>query len=251
MNSTVVEKIKKLLSLAQSDNPHERDAAMSKATALATEHEIDMALLDLSDVGKIVEEKMDEAEIGIGKRYDVQRRFIGQVVREFCNVEWVRGRRYDGATNTSEQTFCFLGRKSDTELAKWLYAYLMQEYARRWSQEKRLHDLPGSHRNTFYLGLRDGQMEKMRTDRAAAQNAALAARVLAPASAATPLTVTGMTQKLELARIDEKDLRKQFTKQKYPSLSYSHARSITLRSRDTYSSGTAHGRSMSMARPLR
>lgn len=250
MNSTVVEKIKKLLSLAQSDNQNERNLAMSKATALATEHEIDMALLDLSDVGKLVEEKMDEAEIIIGKRYDVQRRFIGQVVRDFCNVEWVRGWKSDLATGQSGQTFCFLGRKSDTALATWLYSYLMEEYARRWQQEKKLHDLPASHRNTFFLGLRDGQMERIRTDRREAQNAALARRVVSPVSEATPHTVEGMTQKLQLARIDEKALREDFTKKKYPSLRYSHARSITLRSHNTYSSGTAHGRSMSMARPL-
>lgn len=243
MNSIVVEKIKKLLSLGQSDNPNERDLALAKAQALATEHEIDMALLDLSDVGRVKEEEMNESEVLVGKRFDVQRRFVGQVVKTFCKVEWVRGWRVNPETGRTEVTMCFLGRKSDTELAKWLYSYLMDEYTRRWNAEARLKGLPGSHRNTFFLGLRDGQLARIAEEGKSTEQTVIAAR---EASAPT----VNVAQKLQLARVDEETARKAFTAQKYPSLRSARARGITLRSNDTYSSGTAHGRTMSMNRPL-
>lgn len=250
MNSSLIERIKKLLSLAQSDNANERDAALAKAAALAAEHDVDMSLLDLSDVGRVKEEEMLEDETLVGRRLDPRTKFVTVIVRDFCKVEAVYGH------NSGHRTVCFLGRKSDVSYAKWLFAYLNEEYMRRWNMERKLHGLPGSHRNTFFLGMKNGQHARMQEEQDNAEQAAIARHAgvaavegVAPVAAVTAQRVADLSQRYQLVKLDESKLRKKFMTDKYPTLRSISTR-VSVRSHDTYSSGMAHGRSMSMARPL-
>ena len=245
MDNNTVERIKKLLSLATSDNANERDAALAKAQRIAAENNVDMALLDLSDVGRVKEEEMLDDEVDVGRRLDPRVKFISVIVRDFCNVDLVFGRAgYNRTVN-------FFGRKGDVSYAKWLFGYLNDEYMRRWNMERKLHNLPGGHRNTFFLGVKNGQHAKLRDEKEAAEAAALNRH--ASASGVDEAVVSSKREeyrgKFQLATVNEKTLRQKLVRDKYPSLRTAYTR-VSIRSHDTYASGQAHGRSMTMNRPL-
>lgn len=253
MNSNVLDKIKKLLSLANSDNANERDLALAKAQSIAIENDIDLALLDTSDVGLVKEEPMVEDEVEIGSRIEVQKKFAAHVVKEVCMVEVIYNWRYtDGK---KKNTVNFLGKKVNVDFAKWLYSFLLDEYMRRWNYERKTNHLPLSHRNTFFLGVKDGQWQKIREEGNATRNASLARHATAAVGAdAAPEAVKAkqaeLGQKYSLALVDEKNKRKSFLNQKYPRFSTMRSTRVSVRSHDTYSSGTAHGRSIGLNRPL-
>lgn len=54
----IIEKLKKLFALGTSPNHHEAEAALAKAAAIMTEHNISTADVDLSEQGGITEERM-------------------------------------------------------------------------------------------------------------------------------------------------------------------------------------------------
>lgn len=268
MNSSTIEKIKKLLSLAQSDNANERDAALAKAHAIATEHSIDMALLDTSDVGVVKEEAMIEDQSTEVARLDVKVKFVAGLIHDFWNVEllygWTSGKYVDGRYVRGNRTVCFLGKVSDVEQAKWLYSYMCDEWTRRWKQEQKLHGLPASHRNTFFLGIRNGLSTRLCEEKEATEEAAIARHAVSrencphvPVSAsATEVTqayadkTEELSNRYQLARVNEKETRRKFLKEKYPRLGRSRASSVNIRSHDTYASGVSHGRSMSINKVL-
>lgn len=270
MNSSCVEKIKKLLSLAQSDNANERDAALAKAQRIATENEVDLALLDLSDVGVVKEEELVEASIDVGARLDVHKKFVARIVKQVCNVELLYGWncRNENGVYKRDQTVNFLGKKSDTEFAKWLYPFLLDEYVRRWNYERKAHDLPVSHRNTFFLGVKDGQEQKIAEERRAARTQSIARHVQASVASVSSSVEGGagpgepsqhdfvqaktaeLTQKYTLVVQGDESRRKDFLKKKYPSTRTMRSTRVSIRSHDTYSSGSAHGRAIGLNRPL-
>ena len=255
MNSTVIERIKKLLSLAQSDNANERDAALAKAQRIATENAVDLALLDLSDVGVVKEEEMIEDKVSLGRQLSAHKRFVTSIVTEVCGVEivyWVRG--------WNEKSVSYLGPKSAVEFAKWLHGFLLDEYVRRWNYERKAHDLPATHRNTFYLGIRDGQRQRIRDEKLRAEREAIQSRAVEAVSAAG--AVEGVaeavetkkqeyTGKYQVACVSEVARRKDFLKKTHPKLGTLRSNRVSIRSHDTYASGTSHGRAIGLNRPLK
>lgn len=262
MNSTVIEKIKKLFSLANSDNPHERDLALAKAQRIATENNVDLALLDLSDAGTVKEEEMVEDKFSIGKQLSAHKRFVSSIVTEVCGVEVVYWNHFSG------RQISFLGPKSSVEFAKWLYGYLVDEYVRRWNYERKANNLPAAHRNTFYLGVYHGQRTKIREEKAAAESEAIQRRadkaideipgnpitldatVRESAEFTRSQTVAGLTQKYALVVQDQTSKRKEFLNKLHPRLGTLRSTNVRVRCHDTYSSGSAHGRSIGLNRPL-
>lgn len=255
MNSSCIEKIKKLFALAQSDNANERDAALGKAQRIATENNIDLALLDLSDAGVLKEEEMVEDKVEAGNRFEVHKKFAANIVSQVCRVDLVYW------TGRAKQ-ISFIGKKSDVEFAKWLYPFLLDEYVRRWNYERKANGLPAGHRNTFFLGIKRGQEIKIRDEREAAERETILSRaktsVAEAAQAGVPDNVEAAVAtkqaeyagKYQLATVNEDTRRESFKNKLHPRLGTMRSSRVSIRSHDTYSSGLSHGRSISLNRPL-
>ena len=246
MNSNIVEKIKKLLSLAQSDNANERDAALAKAHAIAVDNQVDMALIDLSTVGAVAEDKLIEDDSTIlGKPLDIRAKLLASTIQRFLAVEVIYGYGGSYVNNTRHRTMGFVGRTSEVEYAKWLYSYLADEFVRRWNMERRLHSLPANHRNTFWLGMSRGLSRQIEDAKQAAQQAAFVRHT------AEGSTVAETSGRFELALVNEQAARKSFVRAKYPRLGTVRNTRVNITSHDTYSSGVSHGSSMGLNRPLK
>lgn len=243
MTSRILEKIKKLLALGQSDIPAERDAALAKAYAIAAENKIDLALLDMSLVGVVAEEKFEKGEYRMG-RYTAKQRFIGYIVSNFFNVSLVK----------SWKDIVFIGRASDVTFAKWLWGYLDEEFDRRWDYYRRseLSGLDGpctaAYRNTFFLGLYRGLDAKLRTERDELQN-----RKFAEVAVAAPVArdVSEVQNTYFLAVQDESKKIEAAKAEFFPSLRQGRAhRAVVVRSHSVLSAGRAIGGSIRISRTL-
>ena len=247
MTSQLIERIKKLLSLAQSDNANERDAALAKAQALATEHQIDMALIDRTTCGVIQEEKFEKDLCEIGRRRTAKIRFISWLLQSHFNVSVV----------WSGSTIVFVGRTSDVQFAKWLFSYFQEEFARRWNEYK-LGELTEQgisdarpYLNTFLYGCYQGLDSKLDEEREAAKAQHLETRAVAQDAAHVSAIREDLGNRYALVVREEKDKRDEALKDFFPRLSSGRGyHGVRIRNHGTFSAGERAGRSISTNRPL-
>lgn len=236
MTSPLIEKIKKLLSLANSDNANERDLALAKANALAHEHSIDMALIDLTTVGVVQEEEMvndDETAIE-GSRKPVELKFLAWLLQKYFKVDIIWHTTWRGGQRVI--TVSFVGRKSDVALAKWLHSYLLAEMRRRWRDARLSEGFTLSAKNSFLYGMYLGMCVKLDAERSA-----LEAEKFSPAP--------DLKARYTLAVVDETKKRKQAVSKFHGSIRVVRS-TVRTSNGSAMSSGQAAGRNVSFARPL-
>ncbi len=143
----VLEKVKKLLSLASSANVHEAEIATLKANALLLRHNLDYvdAEVTLYLDRLLVRKRKDDKLTAI---YEILRHFI---VRPVISM--------------GKGTVCLevTGTKTNVTLARYVAEFLDRELDHQWDLARTEHDLSGLRaKNSFYLGMARGFDEKMK-----------------------------------------------------------------------------------------
>jgi hypothetical protein len=119
MKSDVIERIKKLLRLAQSANEHESRLALERAFEIAARHQVDVAGLELDEET----ERVIHEWFRVGFRITLlQRRVLG-IVQAFFNVSLCR----------SAERIVFVGTGTDIAIAWYVYEFLVGEGKRHLS----------------------------------------------------------------------------------------------------------------------
>lgn len=116
-----LEKIKRLLRLGRSPNPHEAALAMEKAFALAQRHRIDVSALDLDEEEA---ERIAHEWFHIGKRLSFLQKRALAIVITFFHVD----------ACVSPPRIVFVGTPGDVAIAWYVYEFLVQQ-GRRWLRE--------------------------------------------------------------------------------------------------------------------
>jgi hypothetical protein len=116
MNPEIVEKIKKLLRLGQSGNPHEAELALSRAFELAARHRIDMSALDLDEES----ERLVHEYFHIGHRVTFLRQRVLNIVVKFFNVQ----------VCITHPRVVLVGTSADIAIAWYVYEFLVAECSR-------------------------------------------------------------------------------------------------------------------------
>jgi hypothetical protein len=116
----VIDKVKKLLALSKSTNPHEAATAAARAAELMFEHKLEAADLELSGEGKRPVEAVTEATLHQGKWREFWKGNLANAVAQAmgCRVYWLGSHLQ------------IIGRKSDTETVRYLYGFLVLEIER-------------------------------------------------------------------------------------------------------------------------
>lgn len=116
-DTTILDKIKKLLRLGASPNAHEAALAMDAAFRLASKHSISINDIDLSED----ERRLVAEYLPLGSRLSFDRHMVLSVVNTFFNVCCVlsRGR------------VCFIGTQSDIAIATYVYEFLVTTVRRQ------------------------------------------------------------------------------------------------------------------------
>lgn len=148
VSERVLEKVKKLLQLAQSSNTHEAELATMKANALLLRHNLDH--IENHDdeplfMERVLVQKRKDAKMSA--IYDILRHFLVKPVISFgkgvCCLE-------------------ITGTLTNVKLAVYIVSFLSQEMDHLWDMAKAEYGLQGLRsKNSFFLGMAKGFDQKM------------------------------------------------------------------------------------------
>lgn len=137
LNDKVVDKIKKLLRLAESADVNEAAAAAGQAQRLMEQHNIDQAMIALEedDGSPSVEEEPikefdDEEALHVWSRLATWKLQLGWAVASANGCRTFQSYWWDNTKGRSMRTIGIVGRPSDVATVRYLYAYLMSEIDR-------------------------------------------------------------------------------------------------------------------------
>ena len=155
----LIEKIRKLLALAESPNEYEAQLAAEKAQALLAEHNLSMS--QISDRRSEDEFEMDGELMTLSRPW--RRRMAGAVARMyFCKYfyEFV----YQDAPNRScgyirYDKHCFVGARHNVEIAKIMFEYLESAVERMASEGART--VPSRERSRYVTSFRYGAVGRV------------------------------------------------------------------------------------------
>lgn len=149
MNERIIDKIKKLLALADSDNENEAKLAMERASELLLRHN-----LALSDV-TINRPEIGEEIIKEGFRViPAEDKFLLSIIEKFFFVKsYYVKQRWLGVT---QYKLKFIGEPMNIEVASYTYAYLFASYRHLWLKYKRSIGATEKSRQAYYAGLNHG-----------------------------------------------------------------------------------------------
>ena len=122
----LLDRIRKLLRLAQSANQHEASLALEHAVRLAAKHKIDLASLELDPEY----EKVIHDHFRVGERLTYITKLVLPIVRDFFHVELV----------VSRPDVVFAGTTTDVAIASYVLGFLTEicaRYLREFEREKK------------------------------------------------------------------------------------------------------------------
>lgn len=116
MEPKVLEKIKKLMALSQSDNPNEAALAMDKASELMQQHQVSIQDVELSSIGEYMVKMAN-----MSKKQPEWHAILINVVAEIFGVEPMIIRRIE------DSALSFIGIKDRIEVAAYCYTVLSRK----------------------------------------------------------------------------------------------------------------------------
>jgi uncharacterized protein DUF2786 len=143
VNGNVVERIKKLLRLAQSSNPHEAELALARAFELAQKHQIDVSTLDMNEES----ERIMHEWFHVGARVSFLRRRAIGIAMTFFNVN----------VCFSRPRVVFVGSEADIAIANYVYVFIVRQGTRQLrdyelSEKRRRRRMTPNKRRGFIQG---------------------------------------------------------------------------------------------------
>jgi len=152
----MLDKVRKLLSLARSGNENEAFLAMQKANELIEKYNID----------RIEEDRAAKAVYAIihhkRKRIENYQRRICLILREHFFVDVVYSSLYDPADCQTYRTIELLGTIENVRIAEYVYYFLMNQMEILWRAHQQKLSAPASgNKRSYRLGVLKGFHEKL------------------------------------------------------------------------------------------
>lgn len=159
-NTRILDKIKKLLALANSVNEHEAKLAAEQAQRLLVKHNLSMQSTAVGADG-IIEETVGEASI-YGNPH---RRFILAILKNHFFVECILhtravGRTVDGRIKPAT-IVVLVGRDVNVKVATYIHVFLTRQFPKMWLAYKHANSASEKSRKSYYIGLYHGLNEQL------------------------------------------------------------------------------------------
>lgn len=231
-NAEVLEKIKKLLRLAQSDNPNEAALAAAKAQELMDRHQIQAAMLDEKGAEEPDEDIVhfsdrDDALDDLGGRRAVWKGSLASTISEHnACVAYYSGSR-----------IVMVGRPTDVAAVRYLYVYAVKAI------EDLVKKQGAGHGRTWYNNYRQGCVKAI-SEKLWAQRQATYKEVRSEAKASGGGAALVKVENA-ITRFDEKKLETKRWTKKHLNLR-SGGRSYSRHDHDAFSRGKRDGASINM-----
>lgn len=165
-NEKVIERVKKLLALAQSNNANESESAMLKAQELLAKHKLQMKDIEVNDSSNDVLDEKSDFEYTIRSQWKGNLALV--ISENFGCDAYVNIKRKNGRKNKLQ--LCFIGEYENIEMVKIVYEYALKVCDERIKELQK-----GNKRNGlstsgiqqnygigFTMGLRDKYKEQLR-----------------------------------------------------------------------------------------
>ncbi len=154
-NHQMIDKINKLLALAQSANVHEAERAMSKAQELLLKH--NLSLLERDTQRHYIHKQIGE----VGRR-NLVKTIISAILSRFFFVEAIWTFGYDPLRDIKGRILEIYGTAENIEIATYVYEYLQNASEGLWKEYKEEQQINGNrNRRTFIYGLLNGFYKKL------------------------------------------------------------------------------------------
>lgn len=158
--------VKKLLSLADSPNENEAQAAVSKAQRLLLEYNIDLVETD-------AERGFERRQLGQVKgRHPAWELWLAMILNEFFFVEVLWTRSYHAAGDREGTVLEVYGTRTNLDMADYVHSYLSRLLERLWVNYREARQL-GSNRERmrYFAGVLQGFHDKLGQQRSALETA--------------------------------------------------------------------------------
>ena len=154
VSRNIIEKIRKLLALAESSNEHESALAMEMAGRLLRRYNVREHDQQNNYVYSIINRKR--------KRIEGYQRRIILILTKYFYVDALSSSLYDPLSNETHKTFEIFGKKENVEIAEYCYHFLEKKLSSLWQQN--CASFNGNKRiakKSYYLGLLQGFRDKL------------------------------------------------------------------------------------------
>lgn len=227
MNDILIEKLRKLLALGTSSNPHEAELAMQKAQEIALANDINLALV--RDASEPENEEILKEYVQMGQRLPTVNNFVTNILIDYFNVRIITsGERRNG------RSIVFIGTKDSIATARFVYNYLCDTMVRCWHvYYKNTPNVELSHKQSYCLGFYRGLSDKLAANRKTVES--------------EKLTSDSDKNKWAIACVDLKAKMQDFIDSEFSNLRNAPKKSIQLNNQ-SYSSGLTDGKNCNIVK---
>lgn len=164
-NEKIIERVKKLLALAQSNNANESESAMLKAQEILAKHKLEMKDIEIKDNNNEVIEEQSDFEYTIRSQWKGN---LAVVISENFGCDaFVSIKKKNGRKNKMQ--LCFIGEQENIEMVKVVYEYALKvcdERIKELQKENKRNGLSTSgiqqsYGMGFTRGLKDNYKEQL------------------------------------------------------------------------------------------
>ena len=156
VSRNIIEKIRKLLALAESSNEHESALAMEMAGRLLKRYNVQHH--DENGQNNYVYSIINKKR----KRIEGYQQRIILILKKYFYVDALASSLYDPLSNETHKTFEIFGKKENVEIAEYCYHFLEEKLSSLWQQN--CASFSGNKRiakKSYYLGLLQGFSDKL------------------------------------------------------------------------------------------
>jgi len=214
-NTEILEKIKKLLSRAETSKGStqaEAEGALMAAQRLALKHGIDLASIDMTEdtsAGEpIVQQPFRPSREGGGvcaARLPSCHKFISWILKSYFGVKIIECSDYADYVDKGikkkgiVKSLSFIGRQTNVHIAIYVYGFLHREFIDLWHKHRKVVDAPMSSRNSFFYGVYQGLNEKLDIEKGKVEAEAQAELSHADAGKSVAMILVGEKEKVDQA----------------------------------------------------
>lgn len=157
----VIDKVRRLLALAGSDNPHEADAAMQQARRLMLEHNIRERDTRVDD------RDFTFAHVGpVKARHDEHERVLASILTKHFFVEAIWTHSFRPLEGRRGAVLEICGTRANVRMAEYVHGFLLQAGEAAWKRHRAEHAVKGDRdRRTFLVGVMRGFRDKLERER--------------------------------------------------------------------------------------
>jgi len=163
----IIEKIKKLLALANSSNEHEAKLAASMATEILTKHNLTRQQVDKSS-RRYIHYGRDTGKY----RRSAEGKFIFSLLRNYFFVEVIQQRIPVAGRIHRRLAWMFLGEPHNVEIAIYIYDFLERSFIELFKEYRKKTGSGVKARNSYYYGLYCGLADQLKAARHKAESSA-------------------------------------------------------------------------------